>query len=55
MILLKDIVTFLNNNEGALMVIITLIYVIATIRICRANIKAADAAREQLVESKQQF
>ena len=55
MILLKDIVTFLNNNEGALMVIITLIYVIATIRICRANIKAADAAREQLVESKRQF
>ena len=54
-IFLKDIVTFLNNNEGALMVIITLIYVIATIRICRANIKAADAARAQLVESKRQF
>ena len=54
-IFLKDIVAFLNNNEGALMVIITLIYVIATIRICRANIKAADAAREQLVESKRQF
>lgn len=38
-----------------LMVIITAIYVVATIFICLANIKSAEATREQLVESKRQF
>lgn len=38
-----------------LMVIITLIYVIATIAICAANIKSAKATRDQLAESKRQF
>ena len=38
-----------------LMVIITAIYVVATIFICRANIKSAEATREQLAESKRQF
>lgn len=38
-----------------LMVIITGIYVVATIFICRANIKAANATREQVAESKRQF
>lgn len=38
-----------------LMVIITAIYVVATIYICRANIRSAEATREQLAESKRQF
>ena len=38
-----------------LMVIITAIYVVATIFICLANIKSAEATREQLAESKRQF
>lgn len=38
-----------------LMVIITAIYVIATIFICAANVKSAKAAREQTEEMKRQF
>ncbi len=38
-----------------LMVIITAVYVVATILICRANIKSAEAAREQIEESRKQF
>lgn len=38
-----------------LMVIITGIYVIATIVICRANIKAANASKAQLAEMKKQY
>lgn len=38
-----------------LMVIITLIYVIATIFICRANIKSARASKEELAEIKRQY
>ncbi len=38
-----------------LMVIITAVYVVATILICWANIKSAEAAREQIEESRKQF
>lgn len=38
-----------------LMVIITCVYVVATIFICKANIKSAEATKEQLEESKRQF
>lgn len=38
-----------------LMVIITGIYVVATIAICWANIKSAKATREQVEESKKQY
>lgn len=38
-----------------IMVLITAVYVIATIVICSANIKAADASREQLDEMKRQY
>lgn len=38
-----------------LMVIITAVYVVATIFICRANIKSAKATREQLAEAKRQY
>lgn len=38
-----------------LMVVITAVYVIATIAICRAKIKAADASKAQLEEVKRQY
>ena len=38
-----------------LMVIITAVYVVATIAICVANFKSAKASKEQLEESKRQF
>ncbi len=50
--LFKD---FLNGNGQALMVLITAIYVIATINISNANIKSAEATKEQIKQSKSQF
>lgn len=50
--LFKD---FLNGNGQALMVLITAIYVIATINISNANIKSAEATKEQITQSKRQF
>lgn len=52
---IKSFVDFLNSNEGALMVIITFVYVIATCAICWANIRSAKATRDQLAESKRQY
>ena len=46
---------FLNDNGQALMVLITAIYVVATINISNANIKSAEATREQITESRRQF
>ena len=46
---------WIQNNGSALMVIITFIYVIATVFIFIANNKSAKATREQLEESKRQF
>lgn len=50
-----EFIYFLDEHEGSLMVLITAIYVVATIFICRANIKSAQATREQLVEGKRQY
>lgn len=52
---IRDFVTFLNNNEGALMVIITFVYVIATCAICWANISSAKASKAQLKASNEQL
>jgi hypothetical protein len=38
-----------------LMVAITAVYVVATIFICRANIKSAEATREQVAEARRQY
>lgn len=38
-----------------IMVIITFVYVVATIFICRANIKSAKASKEELAEMKRQY
>ena len=46
---------FLNDNGQTLMVLITAIYVIATINISNANIKSAEATNDQIKESARQF
>lgn len=46
---------WLNDNSDALMVMITLVYVVATIFIWKANKISAQASKEQLEESKRQF
>lgn len=46
---------FLNKNNGALMVIITFVYVIATILIFIANLISANSSKKQIAETKQQF
>lgn len=51
---MKYIISVLNANEGALMVIITAVYVIATIFICMANIKSAKASKDQVKAAKEQ-
>ena len=38
-----------------LMVIITAVYVIATVFICKANVKSAQATREQVAEARRQY
>lgn len=53
--LLNDIWDYLNINEGALMVIITFVYVLATIGIFIYNGRSAKATREQVLESQRQF
>lgn len=52
---MKGIIEFLNSNNGALMVIITIVYVVATVLICIFNYKSSKAANKQLEESKRQF
>ncbi len=48
------IMQWLNDNNGALMVLITLVYVIATICISRSNRSSAEASRKQIEESQKQ-
>lgn len=48
-------IDFLDAHNGALMVVITLVYVIATVLIWIANNKSAQATKDQLEESKRQF
>lgn len=50
-----QLIEFLDAHDGAFMVIITLIYVVATIAICIANLRSAKATRDQLEESKHQY
>lgn len=50
-----ELISFLDTHDGAFMVIITFVYVIATIKICKANLRSADATREQVEETKRQY
>ena len=45
----------IKNNNEALMVLITAIYVIATMKISNANIKSAEATRKQLEKTVEQY
>ena len=51
---MEELIQFLDLHSGSLTVLvagmsmlITLVYVVATIFICRANIRSAEATREQ--------
>ena len=48
-------IEFLESYSGALTVIVTVVYVIATIFICVANRKSAKASHDQIAESQKQF
>ncbi len=50
-----SVVTWLNDNNGFVMAILTSVYVIATILICIFNYKSAKATKEQTRESYKQF
>lgn len=50
-----QIIDYLDAHNGSLMVIITFIYVVATIAICAANICSAKATQNQVEESKRQY
>lgn len=52
---MEEILNFLQTYSGAFTFIITVVYVIATIFIMWANIRAANASRKQIDESQKQF
>lgn len=52
---LQQLITYLNDNSGAMTFLITVIYVVATIFICWANIKSAKASKIQLEEMRRQY
>lgn len=51
----KQVIILLDEHSGSLTVLITAVYVLATILICFANIKAANASQRQVAEMQQQF
>ena len=55
MIFLSNIIIWLNENNGALMVLITVIYVTATISISHSNKKSAEASLMQIEASQKQI
>lgn len=52
---MKEILCFLNNNSGALTVLVTAIYTVATIAILIANSISARAANKQITTSHKQY
>ena len=52
---LIQFINFLDKHSGSLTFLVTAVYVIATILICRANIKSANATKEQIEETRRQF
>lgn len=52
---MKEIICFLNRNSGALSVIVTTVYTIATIAILIANFRSAKAANQQISVSHEQY
>lgn len=52
---MQEVIQFLDVHNASLMVIITLVYVLATILICIFNGKSAKATQDQIKESRQQY
>lgn len=52
---ISSFMSYLDEHNGSMMFLITFVYVIATIFICRANIASANATKEQVEESNRQF
>ena len=50
-----NVITWLNDNNGFIMALLTFVYVVATILICFFNYKSAKATNEQTKESYEQF
>ncbi len=50
-----EIIEWLNVNNGFVMALLTLVYVVATVFICCFNHKSAKAAQEQTCEAQKQF
>lgn len=46
---MKELITWMNNNNGFVMAVLTFVYVIATIFICIFNGKSASATRRQVL------
>ena len=53
--MLENIINWCNDNQGFFFVILTTIYIIATVLIYIANYKSAKASREQTAEQQRQF
>ena len=51
---MPGIIQWMNKNDGFLMVIVTVLYVIATVMICFFNAKSAKASRQQIIEAQKQ-
>ena len=52
---MSEIIQWMNTNNGFIMGLLTLVYVVATVFICVFNYKSAEATRLQTKESKRQF
>lgn len=52
---MKELIIWMNNNNGFVMAVLTFVYVIATIFICIFNGKSASATRRQTEEAQRQF
>lgn len=52
---MEQIIAYLNENSGAMTFLITVVYVVATIFICWANIRSAKATRAQVAEQQREF
>ena len=51
----QQLISYLNDNSGAMTFLVTAVYVVATIFICWANIQSANASKAQLKEMQRQF
>lgn len=53
--MMKELILWMNDNNGFVMAVLTFVYVIATIFICIFNGRSASATRKQTEEAQRQF